>query len=68
MRIKYFTMLQNMPIFQFSRRCYGPYGLGNNYGPLSLFELNVQHISCILDLPQLKIAAVHYSSVEILQT
>ena len=33
MRIKYFTMLQNMPIFQFSRRCDGPYGLGNNYGP-----------------------------------
>ena len=33
MRIKYFTMLQNMPIFQFPRRCDGPYGLGNNYGP-----------------------------------
>ena len=30
MRIKYFTMLQNMPIFQFSRRCDGPYGLENN--------------------------------------
>ena len=33
MRIKYFTMLQNMAIFQLPRRCDGPYGLGNNYGP-----------------------------------
>ena len=33
MRIKYFTTVQNMPIFQFPRRCDGLYGLRNNYGP-----------------------------------
>ena len=33
MRIKYFTTVQNMPIFQFPRRYDGLYGLRNNYGP-----------------------------------